>query len=515
MNAKKLATIVAASFSIATAGAQGHNDVLRFNKSTYLGTARSQAMGSAFGALGADLTSQSINPAGIGAYRATEFGIGFGVAINSAETQSFFGDKAENDKVSVPFSCIGFAFNVSAPKEKTSGVLGGTFSVSYSKLADYNRNASYEDLYGFNSMLDYFCADFNYEDKFTEQLAWNAGWLIAKNDTLNFETNVWEMPFVENGETKLDLAARADKDGVGLIDKKVSVKERGDKGEFSISYGMNISNIINWGASIGIQRLDYRETMVHKEKFYGTPIYDGVYDDFTYSTRLKQEGSGVNFKLGVIATPVSYLRVGFALHSPSFYSITERYSASIDDADRNETHYSDEDEYEYKYRTPGKFVASLAGIIGPHAIISFDYEHQNYKKSKFRDADEGYDEDYYNEVTDNMKDAFKTSHIFRVGLEGRMLECLYLRAGLNVQASPLNDGILNNKFINRAISGGIGFRTNNFFVDMSYVNHKQQEDRWMLPAADDVYIYDPDADNMPSKLTATNNNIILTLGFRF
>ena len=43
MNAKKLATIVAASFSIATAGAQGHNDVLRFNKSTYLGTARSQA----------------------------------------------------------------------------------------------------------------------------------------------------------------------------------------------------------------------------------------------------------------------------------------------------------------------------------------------------------------------------------------------------------------------------------------------------------------------------------------
>ena len=48
-------------------------DAIRLSDVRLQGTARSTAMGNAFGALGGDFTSSSINPAGIGVYRSSEF----------------------------------------------------------------------------------------------------------------------------------------------------------------------------------------------------------------------------------------------------------------------------------------------------------------------------------------------------------------------------------------------------------------------------------------------------------
>jgi hypothetical protein len=55
--------------------AQDLADALRYSNLTIQGTARAGAMGNAFGALGGDFTSASINPAGIGVYRTSEFTI--------------------------------------------------------------------------------------------------------------------------------------------------------------------------------------------------------------------------------------------------------------------------------------------------------------------------------------------------------------------------------------------------------------------------------------------------------
>lgn len=52
--------------------AQGEVDALRFSREDLYGTARSMAMGGAFGALGGDLTGVNINPAGIAVYRSSE-----------------------------------------------------------------------------------------------------------------------------------------------------------------------------------------------------------------------------------------------------------------------------------------------------------------------------------------------------------------------------------------------------------------------------------------------------------
>ena len=58
----------------------------KFYASPNSGTARSQAMGGAFTALGADLSNTYINPAGLGFYNRSEFSGTFNVAGNNVTT---------------------------------------------------------------------------------------------------------------------------------------------------------------------------------------------------------------------------------------------------------------------------------------------------------------------------------------------------------------------------------------------------------------------------------------------
>jgi hypothetical protein len=53
--------------------AQAPEDGLRFSWFVPNGTARSNALGGAMGSLGGDLSSNHINPAGLGFYKSSEF----------------------------------------------------------------------------------------------------------------------------------------------------------------------------------------------------------------------------------------------------------------------------------------------------------------------------------------------------------------------------------------------------------------------------------------------------------
>ena len=78
--------------------AQNEEDVLRFSQLSHLGTVRTMGLCGAYGALGADLASASINPAGIGMYRRSDASISLG--INMRSTDSEFGGKSTSISLS-------------------------------------------------------------------------------------------------------------------------------------------------------------------------------------------------------------------------------------------------------------------------------------------------------------------------------------------------------------------------------------------------------------------------------
>lgn len=505
-----ISTLALISLTIG-ATAQDYTDAIRFSNNNYEGTARSVAMGSAFGALGADLSSASINPAGLGRYRASESSLSLGCNFNTTETD-YYGYGADNDKISVPFNHFGSAFHSRPIFERTKGLVGFTFAVAFNRLADYNNNTTYRDMYGLNSMLDYFCMDQNINNDFSGRYAYDAGYIYDSyydsfGDIVDMTHNVWEDPY---GEGELSYDAREDING-GLIDHMQTIKHRGSKNELSLAFAWNISNKLYIGTSLGIQTIKFKETKNHYEEYFGLPLDDATFD-MTYITKLKQKGSGVNLKLGAIYQPIKAFALGLSLHTPTMISMNEFYSAHITEAGTDLFKSPVSGEYRYNYRSPGRMVLSLAGFIGRFGIISLDYEKSNFKKCKFKEKEnEDRDVAYY-DLNNSIKEALQGSGMLRIGIEAKVLPQIALRAGYKTTTSPIIDKFTHTqKAKYNALSCGAGFKISNFSIDVAYVKSTKKGEHWVLP---DTYGYIYET-NMPGTFTSHNHNIQLTAGLRF
>ena len=168
-------------------------------------------------------------------------------------------------------------------------------------------------------------------------------------------------------------------------------------------------------------------------------------------------------------------------------------------------------------------MGSVAGVIGTNGIISMDYEYVANETMRIGD-DRGND---YPDVTDNVKNYFKPSHIIRIGGEYRVNPNWSLRAGYSYKTTQVEKGVDNYDYniatvgTNPAyqydntvqnITCGVGYRYKSFYADMAYV-HKMRESVYnAFSPINDNYGYEP---NVSADVTDHNNRISLTLGMRF
>jgi hypothetical protein len=80
MRRKRWLFVVLIVFNASPFWGQNEQDVFRYSYQEALGSARTMAMGGAFGALGADLACLTGNPAGLGMYRRGDVGLTTGFA---------------------------------------------------------------------------------------------------------------------------------------------------------------------------------------------------------------------------------------------------------------------------------------------------------------------------------------------------------------------------------------------------------------------------------------------------
>lgn len=326
------------------------------------------------------------------------------------------------------------------------------------------------------------------------------------------------------------------------------VRERGRTNEYTFNFGGNVSNVVYFGIGLGIMDLDYEMISSHDENLFNTsgfvpkkekieePDKYEIYNypitasNFSLWNRLKTEGTGFNVKLGLIARVTDYWRLGLAFHTPTYYSMSDYYMASVDNAytyvntNVNETLSerdvtdSPEGRYDYSLVTPWKFMASTAFIIGKKGIVSFDYEYMAYDKMSLSETD-GLE---MNDVNDDISSYFKAGHTFRVGGEYRITPQLSARLGYANQLSPMKvstgdalniAGMAPHYTLDRGTqyyTCGLGYRFGIFYADMAYI-HKN--------AKSDVLAFSPiPSTGLTSEvatLHAKNNSFILTLGFKF
>ena len=108
-----------------------------------------------------------------------------------------------------------------------------------------------------------------------------------------------------------------------LLNQENRISQRGGINEAALSYAANMDDRLYLGLSIGFPFINYsRYTQWKEEDAAGKGNNEFAYSNYKENYTLK--GLGFNVKMGMIIKPVQSLRIGFALHTPSLYTLTEK-----------------------------------------------------------------------------------------------------------------------------------------------------------------------------------------------
>lgn len=494
-NMKKFVLILSMIFVFTLKGiSQNEIDALRYSQTYFGGSARSVAMAGSFNALGADISTLHINPAGIGLFRSSEFTVTPSLIFNGIET-NYLNNTKSDSKAQFSFQNLGIVWASNYGTDKT--IKGAQFSISYQKIADFNNRMLVEGFNQSNSITDMFVEmavghDFRAieEDKnslysFDLHPAW---WTYMFDYDSSGDVSNPYFSYIPNGN----------------ILQRNKIHTWGGIKEIAFTFGANVSDKLYTGFSIGLPMIDYHEIST----YYEIDELDLV-DDFInlqINDELVTEGSGINLKFGLIYNPVKFLRLGAAIHSPTWYTLQDswqRYFSTQWVTDpQNPTAETPLGFYEYNLETPWKANGSIGFIIGKRALINFDYEYIDYSNAKLRADD--YDFDFVENQA--IKTSYSTSSNFRVGAEYN-LGVAAIRGGYAYYGSPyrndLNDGST------QFFTGGLGFRAQNLFVDIAYLRSIKMED---------YYLYTLNSQNEivnPVNKTVFSNQFLVTLGVKF
>jgi len=480
------------------ASAQNFDDALRYSNFQVNGTARSGGMGNAFGALGGDFTSVSINPAGLGLYRSSE--LSFTPTFGQTKVNSkYLNNSLSDSKYNFSFDNISYVSSV-ATQNSGSGIVNVNIGIGYNRLKNFNSNILVGGDNAQSSILDNFASNANAGswNDFYNELAWDVDLLIED----------------DNGFYWHDIEDA----GYGQSQQK-SISRQGSMGEYSFSIGLNFNHKLYLGASVGIVDIYYKESSSHMEWDKKNNI--NYFNELQFNSFLRTSGVGYNGKLGIIYKPVNELRFGLAVHTPTFYNLNDIFETSMKSSitydDGSTTKYSTKNppfsEYDYSLETPLRATFNGAFIIAQRGLISLDYEYVDYSRARLRKGGDGYQ--FVNENKD-ISSIYTSVGNLRLGSEYRLTDAFSLRAGYEYYPSAYEKYAFGTTQKNananlNIYSCGFGYRQGGFYFDAAYRYTDSMAFEMLYPA--------PVSNDYPSPEMASfktlKNNVVFTFGFRF
>ncbi|WP_075601743.1 OmpP1/FadL family transporter [Saccharicrinis aurantiacus] len=497
----KIKTLVLLCILSVSAYSQTYLDALRYSQPQYQGTARFMSMGGAFGSLGGDYSAIGVNPAGIATYRSSEFSFTPSLIINSTDGDFNGGDITTDGKTTFAINQIGYVGTFKPMREVKKGIVSTHFAIGYNR----NNNFNYKSMasaanYG-NSMTDMFMINAN------------NGNFDYRTDLAN---NTYLIPWVDDNSNPNGGYYTNNLYGDDTVDQTRILEKSGNSSDLNISTGVNISNVLQLGASFNFNMLSYKERSNYYEQYAqsnGEPHPD-VFSQYRMYDYLDVRGNGISLKAGFILKPLPFLRIGGSFHSPTWYTINEDYGSQIDADFHSHPSESQRSDFytDYKFTSPLKAIGSASLIISKFAILSFDYEYIDYTAAQFKSTTNDFGEiQYLDNINKVIEDTYTQSNNFRAGVEIRFNPQFSLRGGASLQASPFKDEPYDNEI--KSYTGGFGYRVNNFFIDFAYVYSQYGFSQYN-------YNWDTEYDEgfgAPTKgnYNSTDHYAVMTMGWKF
>ena len=548
---KKIITVIyTLSFVIGAVSAQSVYDGVKIADKDLNGTARFVGMGGAMGALGGDITTMGTNPAGIGIYRSNDVMTSFSYSAYGMESK-YEGQKSTIDKNRWSFDNIGFVFATKIGNQTPLRYVN--FGFNYKRSKSFYKNMSMSGMMGVvenpsNPGSPYYVSQtisMALQATDAERYVWDnsrqhldfdnanrifsdpdAGWLgalgylggLTERDRIDNEPDLY-VPFLPVEPSSV-----------------FNSREKGGIDQYDFNVSFNINDRVYLGLTIGAYDVDY-------DKYSG---YDESYkrgEGYSLESYNNISGSGFDVKMGLILRPFEYspFRIGFAVHTPTFYKLTYSTSAIVTndyrDAKTDELKRIIVDTYDYvgdmkrDYRlvTPWKYNVSLGYTVGTSLALGAEYEYEDYSTMKFKYSsnDGGGDMEFENA---EVKNCLKGEHTFRIGAEYKVIPEFAFRLGYNYSSAvfrdeavkyiPSNSLITDTDFSNKRSQSnytlGIGYRGKMFYADLAYQLSTYKENfypfynEFELTQGEWTMVTPP-----ATKVTNTRSQVLLTVGMRF
>lgn len=462
-------------------------NVFNFSRLGLNGSASYVGRAGAIGALGADFTAASYNPAGLGMFYSSELSIT--PTIDYSMTNShYMGINTDDSRTTFTLGSVEALFAIPTNNLEENTWRAMQFGIGMNRLKSFNNRSYVSGGVTPFSLLDVWCDNANEYglDEFGSQLAYNL-YLI---DTLPGGTR-----FFNNfsGSTNQLRQVRHNVVSGGI-------------NEMVISFSGNYSDKFYVGATIGIPFLSYYRSSAYRETAENT----GQKYDFTENYDVN--ATGINLKVGAIYRPIEMLRFGLALHTPTYYDVKDVYTTRMETG--GQFCYSRESEGSFSFRTPMKLIASVGAAFGNlgssmAASVDFDYEFTNYHGMRFSALGDNMTDLYYeawrNDMNNLVKETYQAEHTLRFGGSLNIRHWV-LRAGVAYFSNPYKEyEEYEHKNVEAmSVACGFGYRTSHFFVDFAYAHTVMQDTDYF-----NTYSMNPITSNFYSNL------FMSTIGVKF
>ena len=467
-----------------TAGAQTMYDAISFSENNYAGSARTIGLGNAVTALGSDLGTIGINPAGSAVAGYNQFTFSPSIAYSSTDV-NFTDDGGSTGNSTGSRSRLALP-NFAGTAVWTTGRNTGLKSMTFGLVSNTTNNwldgfeakgggdqssifgaiASQAQARGYDPSVMAGSAAY---DSYAWQpvSAYQAG-LVSDFGNNNFVGATEQIR--QNSDGSYDIYT------AGYLNRAYSRKVSGTKYDIVFNYAMNFSDRLFLGANIGVPCGHYAFSDNLTETPQDLSDFSFEYDtgekvtfqQGTYSYAYSADISGVYAKIGAIWLPFSGLRLGAAIQTPTALEIRERFQVSsysfFNNSENRAT--SPQGEYSYNLYTPWRFNVGAAYTFGRLGLVSADYERVNYRNMRYDVIDDGYSytTDPFADVNSAIKTYAGASNMFRFGVEVKPVSNVALRLGYAMTTKDTD--FVDTKI--ESISLGAGYTSDSaFFCDFA------------------------------------------------
>ena len=505
-------------FLLSNIFAQAPDDILKYSYFQQHGSARNIAIGGAMASLGGDISAMYVNPAGLGLYKTSEVVISPGFQFNNNKAD-FRGTSLSSSKSGFDLGLTGAVFGT---KNQYSRNHSEAYGIAINQIANFNNTVTYTGQNNLSSYSEQFAEEIQ-RNGYTDADLQNTNSPVPFGSSPAYYTNLVDINTDSaTGISTVTGAPESIINAGGSLNQTKTVKTTGGIYEIALSYAANANDKFYYGLTLGLPIVSYtRNNFFREEDATGNAANGFNYSE--WNDKLKTNGFGVNVKLGLLFKPTDYVRLGFAVHSPTYYTLTDEESSNMTTAfvapvevfSTTSATFTDGGIGSTRYitNTPWKFVAGgsyvlheVSDVHQQRGFITADAEYVTYPSASYKSDgqnQDGSEDTYYANVKSVIKSYYKGAFNFRLGGELKF-NTIAVRLGGAYYGNPYKDAALKSNITQ--ISGGLGYRNKGIFIDLAYAQIINKDVNFPYRLQDKSNTF----------ATYKNNrgNVLLTLGFK-